>query len=112
MKLLFDENLSPKLVGRLNAEYPDSSHVELAGLRSSPDRSIWEYAREQGFALVSKDDDFRSLSLVHGAPPKVIWLSLGNASTSDIAKVLADHRADMESFAAAAEESLLVIRRE
>ncbi|MGH8138395.1 MAG: DUF5615 family PIN-like protein [Steroidobacteraceae bacterium] len=65
MKLLFDENLSSKLVGRLQAEYPDSSHVELEGLRSTPDQQIWTYARDRAFAVVSKDDDFSSLSLLY-----------------------------------------------
>ena len=83
MKLLFDENLSPKLISRLQAEYPGSSHVEFEGLSSRPDLTIWQHAREKTFSLVSKDDDFRSLSLVRGAPPKVIWLNLGNASTNE-----------------------------
>ena len=84
MKLLFDENLSSRLVGALADEFPNSSHVNLAGLTSATDLEIWAYAREHDFAVVSKDDDFRSLSLVNGAPPKVIWLRIGNASTAAI----------------------------
>jgi len=75
VKLLLDENVSPKLVGLLEAEFPESAHVYDVGLRGAPDRRIWEYARENGFTIVSKDDDFRQRSFVHGAPPKVVLAS-------------------------------------
>jgi len=68
LKLLFDESLSARLVGALADQFPNSSHVNLVGLASATDL----------------DDDFRSLSLVNGAPPKVIWLRIGNASTAAI----------------------------
>jgi len=84
LKLLFDENLSSRLVGALADQFPDSSHVSLVGLASATDQEIWAYAREHGFTVISKDDDFRSLSLVNGTPPKVIWLRIGNASTAGI----------------------------
>ena len=45
MKLLFDENLSRKLVARLADLYPDSVHVAEASLLESPDREIWEFAK-------------------------------------------------------------------
>ena len=45
---------------------------------------IWERAGQEAYAIVSKDNDFRQLSFVHGAPPKVIWLSVGNAGTEAI----------------------------
>jgi predicted nuclease of predicted toxin-antitoxin system len=56
----------------------------MLGLASATDQEIWAYAREQDFTVISKDNDFRSLSLVNGAPPKVIWLRIGNASTAGI----------------------------
>jgi predicted nuclease of predicted toxin-antitoxin system len=84
LKLLFDENLSSRLVGALADQFPNSSHVNLVSLASATDLEIWAYAREHDFTVVSKDDDFRSLSLVNGAPPKVIWLRMGNASTAAI----------------------------
>jgi predicted nuclease of predicted toxin-antitoxin system len=73
LKLLFDENLSARLVRAFAGEFPDSSHVTSLGLAGTSDHVIWEYARTHGYTVVSKDDDFRSLSLVNGAPPKVIW---------------------------------------
>ena len=79
MKLLFDENLSPTLVRALEPEYPGSVHVRTLDLRGATDETIWELAREQSYVIFSKDNDFRQLSFLHGAPPKIIWLSVGNA---------------------------------
>lgn len=49
-----------------------------------PDLQIWQYALEHGLTIVSKDNDFRQLSFLYGPPPKVIWLSVGNAGTDII----------------------------
>ena len=63
MKLLFDENLSPKLVHALEEYFPGSMHVEELSLRGTADAMIWSYARENGFTIVSKDTDFRDQAL-------------------------------------------------
>ena len=70
MKLLLDQNLSRNLVGRLHSSYPDSTHVALVGLAMASDREVWEYARERGYALVSKDSDFRQLAFMYGHRPR------------------------------------------
>lgn len=88
MKLLFDQNLSPKLPRRLADLYPGSDHVFELGLGRADDIEVWEYAREQGFIITSKDADFNELSLVHGFPPKVAWIRRGNCSTSEIEEML------------------------
>jgi predicted nuclease of predicted toxin-antitoxin system len=88
MRLLFDENLSPRLVGLLASAYPGSQHVDSIGLRGQPDRAIRDYAREHSLIIVSKDNDFRQLSFLLGPPPKVIWLAVGNAGTQAIARLL------------------------
>ena len=66
-------------------------HVETAGLRRATDEAIWRFARDHGFAILSKDDDFSSLALVRGAPPKVIWLQIGNAPTSRVVELDRPH---------------------
>ena len=66
MKLLFDGNLSPKLVQPLGNEFPGSTHVQDVELRGSSDDQIWNYARNNGFAIVSKDSDFRERSALEG----------------------------------------------
>lgn len=88
MKLLFDENLSPRLVSALADEFPDSAHVDRVGLGSEPDPVIWEYAKIHGYILVSKDSDFHEKSLLFGHPPKVIWIRRGNCSVQQIELIL------------------------
>jgi len=109
LSLLFDENLSPRLIRRLEAAYPQSEHVELVGLKGPSDLALWEYAAGRGATLVSKDNDFRQLSFLKGHPPKVIWLSVGNAGTEAIAELLAMHRESVQAFLSDPEASLLVL---
>jgi predicted nuclease of predicted toxin-antitoxin system len=110
VKLLFDENLSPHLVQRLAEPFPDSMHVDDVGLHGRADFEIWNWARDNGFAIASKDDDFRQLSFLNGAPPKVLWLSVGNAGTDSIAVLLGAERARIEAFASDPEDSVLILR--
>ncbi len=109
MKLLLDENLSPRLIDGLQSEYPGSAHVRSVGLRGAGDEEIWNYAREQGFAIISKDNDFRQLSFVHSAPPKVIWLSVGIVGTDAILQFLKSQRAVIVEFDTEKEASLLAL---
>ena len=74
MKLLFDENISHKLVRALADLYPDSTHPRDIGLKRSDDRLIWEHAKNNDFIIVSKDTDFYQRSLLFKYPPKVIWI--------------------------------------
>jgi predicted nuclease of predicted toxin-antitoxin system len=62
MKRLFDHPLSYKLIGRLADLFPDSEHARNVNLHEADDRKVWEYARTNGFAIVSKDEDFHQLS--------------------------------------------------
>lgn len=109
MKLLFDANVSHKLVRRVAAEYPDSAHVREVGLRGAADPQIWDYARANALIIVSKDTDFRERSYVEGSPPKVIWLDVGNAGTGAIASLLQRERERIERFHAQEEASLLIL---
>ncbi len=109
MKLLLDENLSPKLPALLADLYPGSSQVDQAGLRGARDVEVWEYAKANGYVLVSKDNDFRQRSFQYGAPPKVVWLNVGNAATGPILQLLREAREEIERFVASGEEALLVV---
>jgi predicted nuclease of predicted toxin-antitoxin system len=88
MKLLFDENLSPKLPNRLIDLFPNSLHVRDVGMKSTIDPIVWNYAKDNNLIIVSKDADMHDLSLVFGSPPKVIWLRLGNCSTLQVENLL------------------------
>ncbi len=109
MKLLFDENLSHKLVAGLADEFPGCAHVRDIGLRGADDEQIWNHARTQGFVVVSKDTDFRERSYVEGFPPKIIWLDVGNAGTARIAELLKRERGRVERFEKEKETSLLIL---
>lgn len=74
MKLLFDENLSRRLVDQLSDLFPFSSHLAFEGLLTALDIDIWEYAKSHGYAIVSADHDFYQMAINFGPPPKVIWL--------------------------------------
>ena len=73
MKLLFDQNLSRRLVRMLAIEHPDSAHVTEVGLDSATDNEIWSYAREHDFVIVSKDSDFRQLPVAADARMSRGW---------------------------------------
>lgn len=88
MKLFFDENLSPTLTSRLSDTFPGSLHVRDIGMKATVDSVVWDYAKDNELMIVSKDADMHDLSLVRGNPPKVIWLRLGNCSTSQVENLL------------------------
>ncbi len=110
-RLLFDQNLAPSLPHRLADLYPGSTHVRDVDLAAADDEAIWSHAREGGYIIVTKDDDFRQRSFLRGAPPKVIWARLGNCATSDVEEALRSRHGMVESFAADSTAALLVIAR-
>ena len=91
MKLLFDQNLSPDLIKKLNDLFPDSNHVFLLGLECADDRKIREYAELNDYIIVTKDADYIDLHLLLGFPPKIIWIRRGNCSTSAIEQILRNY---------------------
>ncbi len=109
MKLLFDQNVSPRLVPALASLYPGSAHVRDLGLKTADDDAIWNYALEHGFTIVSKDADFRQRSFLFGHPPKVVWVRLGNCSTQEIEALLRIHHGDLLAFEQDASASFLML---
>src|SRR5438876_11853307 len=98
MKLLFDENLSPRLCTRLADLFPDSVHVMSVGLDQASDVEVLVYARDNGFVIVSKDSDFNDLVILRGFPPKVLWLQIGNCTTKQIEDLLRNHHEAIADF--------------
>lgn len=109
MKLLFDQNLSPKLVGQLADLFSGSVHVQDAGLDRADDDVVWEYALQNGLTIVSKDEDYNLLGVVRGHPPKVLWLQLGNCTTAQVEAALRNRVADILAFEQDPTASTLVI---
>jgi predicted nuclease of predicted toxin-antitoxin system len=98
VKLLFDQNLSRRLVGQLSTIFPGSTHVVFERLDASDDQVIWEFAKAAGYIIVSKDSDFRQLSFLYGHPPKTVWLRIGNAPTKTAAELLIENADSVVAF--------------
>lgn len=88
MNLLFDQNISPKIVKQLAGLFPDAKQVRHVGLEDAPDILIFEFARKNNFAIVTFDSDYVDLHVVKGMPPKIIWMRTGNLTTKFVADLL------------------------
>ena|ERR1035437_5436328 len=108
MKLLFDENLSPKLPRLVLASFPDSQHVRELGLKGRTDEEIRDFAQKNNFIIVSKDKDFYQRALLYGSPPKFIWLCLGNCTRNDLLVLIQRHERAILAFETSP-ESVLVL---
>lgn len=109
MKLLFDENLSFRMVASLNQAFPGTTQVKLENLEKISDMDLWQFAKRHGFILVTQDSDFHELSLLYGAPPKIIWLKCGNQSRGFLTELLIRNKLAIEQFAHSDEASCLEI---
>jgi predicted nuclease of predicted toxin-antitoxin system len=89
MKLLFDQNISFRIIEKVSDLFPDSKQVRQIGLENCEDLEIWEFAKKNDLVIVTFDSDFYDLSMLKGIPPKVIWLRTGNTTTESISKILA-----------------------
>jgi predicted nuclease of predicted toxin-antitoxin system len=110
MKLLFDEHISFRTVRALHDLFPDARHLKFFNLEEATDLEIWAFAKKNGYSIVTKDDDFRELSMAFGHPPKVIWINAGNIKKSGLENFLRDKAAVVCNFVEADEGSLLVLR--
>ena len=88
MKLLFDQNVSFRILDYLESRFQDSTQVRNAGLEGKTDLEIWVYAKQNGYSIVTFDADFSEIASLRGIPPKVIWLRTGNRTTREIANLL------------------------
>ncbi len=109
MKLLLDQNLSPRLITKLQDIFPDSTHVQWVGLDGASDQAVWHYAEQNQFCIVTKDADFSERSLLLKSPPKVLWIRLGNCTTSDIEKLLRRNIVAINRFATQVDIDVLSI---
>lgn len=110
MKLLVDENLAPRLAVDLADLFPGSIHVSSAELDRTPDAVIWGHAKAYGFTFLTKDRDFANLSVIWGAPPKVILLQTGNCSTVIIERIVRNNAVRLSDFENDSRRSLLILK--
>ena len=109
-QLLLDENLSERLLPLLMERFPSSTHVRMIGLGGASDTAIWEWARQEGLVLVTKDEDFLDLSVTRGCPPKVVCLAIGNASNAATAILLLQQAETIKRFCSHPEAGFLLLR--
>jgi predicted nuclease of predicted toxin-antitoxin system len=111
VRLLFDANLSPKLVKPLAELFPGSVHLfDLPLARDAADTAIWTYARTHGLCIITTDGgDYPPMAQRLGPPPKVILLESWRYPTR-IALDLIRGNAILISEFAKTEQGLLVIR--
>jgi predicted nuclease of predicted toxin-antitoxin system len=98
VKLLFDQNISHRVVIGLGNIYPKAKQVKELELENASDHRIWAYAKENSYTIVTFDSDFNDLATLYGHPPKVIWLRFGNTLTSNLIKLLEFHFDVISSF--------------
>lgn len=110
MKLLLDENLPPALAVALAPTYPGTVHVHDCGFGAAADSSIWDHAKQGGYVIATKDSDFEELSVLQGAPPKVIWLRTGNCTTADLVQLFARWEKEIEAFGASDTDAILQLK--
>ena len=96
MKLLLDQNISYRLVNKLQNEFPNSKHVNQVNLINSVDIEILRFAHKNEYVLVTHDEDFYELILNQPANPKIVWLRCGNLPTNRILELLLSHKRDIE----------------
>ena len=98
MKLLFDQNISFRIVNKIQSIFPNSKQVRLLELEDASDIEIWNYAKANDFTIVTFDADFADIAYIKGCPPKIIWLRTGNMTTNNIIKIIEKHQNIINEF--------------
>ncbi len=109
MRLLFDQNISFRVVKRLKVIFPDVMSVRECGLFNANDYQIWEYARQKDYTVVTFDKDIPAIGSVKGFPPKIIWLRTGNISNQAIVSLFTDHSDGFVTFIANERKGCLMV---
>jgi predicted nuclease of predicted toxin-antitoxin system len=96
--LLFDENISYRILKKIDFHFPASKHISYFSKQTLKDIQIFGIALKQNYSIVSFDEDFFELQILKGFPPKLIWLRFGNFSTQQIADSLIDKKQQILEF--------------
>jgi predicted nuclease of predicted toxin-antitoxin system len=98
MPLLFDQNISYRLISKLQDSFFNCKHVSDVGLNNADDIQIWEFAKKGNFVIVTFDSDYFDMSLIYGTPPKIVWLRTGNITTDEIRKIFISNALVINDF--------------
>ena len=88
MKLLFDQNISFRVISKITDLFPEAKQVRQLGIENDLDIDIWQFAKENNYTIVTFDSDFYDISNLKGHPPKIIWLRIGNTTTNFLAQII------------------------
>ncbi len=98
MKLLFDQNISHRILDRLPELFKESTSVKKEGLINDLDRKIWEFAKRENLVIVTQDSDYNDLTALYGFPPKIIWIRSGNLKTDEVVELLIKNQNAIQDF--------------
>lgn len=98
MKLLFDQNISHRILKILSNDFEESTTVKNENLIDCTDKAIWAFAKKSNYTIVTQDSDFNDLNLLNGFPPKIIWIRAGNLKTEELANILKNHLEELKDF--------------
>lgn len=88
MKLLFDQNISFRIISKIKDAFPKAKQVRELGIENYSDAEIWNFAKDNDYSIVTFDADFFDISSIKGHPPKIIWLRFGNTTTNYLADII------------------------
>lgn len=98
MKLLFDQNISHRILNHIQDILPEAKQLRDIGLENNSDKQIWEYAKKSDFIIVTFDGDFYDFSLLWGHPPKIIWIRTYNQTTKNVEEILRKYIDKIQDF--------------
>lgn len=98
MNLLFDQNISHRVVLALQVHIPTARHVRDFDLQFATDRTIWNFAKDNDFTIVTFDSDFNDFATLYGHPPKIVWLRFGNTHTQHLSVKIVERAELIRSF--------------
>jgi len=105
VKLLFDQNISFRIISKIEINFPEAKQVRQLGIENYSDMEIWRFAKENEFTIVTFDADFFDLSNFKGHPPKIIWLRFGNTKTDFLANIVNSRNSIIKDFISSVEYS-------
>jgi predicted nuclease of predicted toxin-antitoxin system len=109
--ILVDNNLSYRVALHFDKSFPGSAHVVKFNMdENTEDITIWKFARQKGYTILTKDNDYEALSRLYGCPPKVIQLTCGNKTTSQIVLIMEKSKDVIHGFINDKEDCLLYLQ--
>lgn len=86
--IILDAHIPPALAVWITEHFQiECNSAKFLNLLEAEDKDIFMLARAKNTIVITKDDDFVSLLMRNGSPPKLIWLTCGNASKTRLQEI-------------------------